>query len=93
MAQEWTDGRLDDLCARVDRGFAEVDRRFDQADQRFGRIEGEITELRGEVKAGFARMDERLDSLSRAMIFALIAITGGILTGFSAILVLIATQI
>jgi hypothetical protein len=86
MAQEWTDGRLDDLSARVDRGFAEVDRRF-------GRVEDEITELRGEVKAGFARIDDRLDSLSRAMILAMIAITGGILTGFSAILVLIATQI
>jgi hypothetical protein len=37
MAQEWTEGRLDDLSGRVDRGFAQVDQRFEQVDHRFDR--------------------------------------------------------
>jgi hypothetical protein len=104
MAQEWTDGRLDDLSKKVDQGFEHVDHRFEQVDRRFERVEKEIgnlrvetrtefTALRGEVKEGFARIDQRLDSIQRTMVQGVIAMAGATLAGFSGILVLIATQL
>lgn len=111
MTQEWTDGRLDDLSKKVDRGFEHVDRRFErvdqrfqQVDQRFQRVEREIanlrvetrtefTQLRSEMNAGFAKIDERLDSLHRALVQGAIAMAGATLAGFSGVLVLIATQL
>jgi hypothetical protein len=81
MAQEWTDGRLDELSGRVDQGFERVDRRFEQVDRRFEQVD-----------AQFAALIDRLDSLQRTMIQAIIALTAAILTGFIGICgVLIAT--
>lgn len=37
--EKWTDERLDDLNAKVDRGFDRMDRRFDRVDERFERID------------------------------------------------------
>lgn len=59
MRDSWTDGRLDDLSDRMDRGFehaagerreirAEMDRRFEQA-------AGERRELRAEMDHRFAQ--------------------------------------
>jgi hypothetical protein len=53
----------------------------------------EITALRGEMKEGFARMDQRLDSMQRTMVQGVIAMAGATLAGFSGIIVLIATQL
>jgi archaellum component FlaC len=47
MVQEWTDGRLDDLSSKVDRGFVQVDQRFD-------RVETEVQGLRLEMRNEFA---------------------------------------
>lgn len=44
------------------------------------------------MKEGFARIDERLDGIQRAMIYMMVSVTAGMLAGFSAILALIATQ-
>lgn len=97
MPQEWTEGRLDDLNAKVDRGFEHAD-----SEARALRLEmrAEFAELRGEMKAGFARFDQRLerldgslDDIQKTMVQAMVAITGGILAGFSGIIVLIATQL
>jgi hypothetical protein len=93
MAQEWTDGRLDDLSNKVGHGFEQVDHRFERVEGEISalRVETrtEFTELRGEMKAGFARVDERLDSLQHTMVLGFIAMAGTMLTGFVAI----ATQI
>ncbi len=51
--EAWTDQRLDDFRADVNRRFNEVDKRFDQVDKRFDRIEGEIQELRQTMVHGF----------------------------------------
>lgn len=97
MAEEWTDGRLDDLSDKVGGGFEKVDQRFEKVDQRFDRIDDKIE--RGFERVDqrfdreFSRVNERLDSIQRSMVHALIAITGGILAGFSGIMVLIATQL
>jgi tetrahydromethanopterin S-methyltransferase subunit G len=89
----WSDDRIDGLDRKVDEGFRHVDqrfervdKRFEQIDQRFDRAEGEVREIRREMKAGFDRIDGRLDSLQRTMILS----NGGIIAG---LLGVIATQV
>ena len=69
MRQSWTDERLDDLSANVDRRFDQVDRRFDQVDRRFEQVdrrfeqvdrrfeqvEGQVVSLRQERKKASIR--------------------------------------
>ncbi len=90
MAQEWTDGRLDDLNKKVDRGFEHAD-----SEARALRLEmrTEFTQLREEMKEGFARIDQRLDSVQRTMVQGVTAMAGASLAGFGGIIVLIATQL
>lgn len=68
VRESWTDERLDDLNAKVDRGFERI-----EADLRAQRLETrtEFVAVRGEMKAGFDRMearfektDERFDRMS-----------------------------
>ena len=79
MRESWTDGRLDDLNARIDQRFDQVDRRFDQVDLRFERVEAEaralrvemrteFVALRGEMKAGFELVDARFDAMHRLLV-------------------------
>jgi hypothetical protein len=49
----WTDERLDDLAARVDRGFVET--------------KSEIRDLRGEINGRFDSTNERLDSTNERL--------------------------
>lgn len=72
MARDtWTDQRLDDLNARVGKGFDEV--------------KGEIKDLRQEMNEGFARndarfqgLDARFDALQRTMIVCAAGVIGSI---------------
>jgi len=89
-APEWTEGRLDDLNDRVDRRFEKVDQRLDRIDEK---IERGFERVDERFDHEFGRVNDRLDSIQRAMIYTMVSITGGILAGFSAILVLIATQL
>jgi hypothetical protein len=52
MVQEWTDGRLDELSDRVDRGFEQVDRRFEQVDRRFEHVEQRLDSIQRAVVFG-----------------------------------------
>ena len=58
--EKWTDERLDDLTAKVDKGFldlkAEMKEGFEQVDKRFD------------------RMEDRFDSLNRTLIGAAVAL-------------------
>jgi len=46
MARDsWTDARLDDLNAKVDRGFEQVDKRFEQVDRRLERLDERLDAL------------------------------------------------
>jgi hypothetical protein len=63
MREAWTDERLDDLNAKVDRGFERVDT--------------DIRELRGEMNARFDKVDARFDQLLRILLgFAGVLIAG-----------------
>jgi tetrahydromethanopterin S-methyltransferase subunit G len=89
-APEWTEGRLDDLSDKVDRRFERVDQRLDRIDEK---VERGFERVDERFDREFGRVNDRLDSIQRAMIYAMVSITCGILAGFSAILVLIATQL
>lgn len=64
VREKWTDERLDDLNAKVDRGFERID-----ADLRALRVETrtEFVALRGEMKAGFDRVDARFERMEERM--------------------------
>jgi hypothetical protein len=65
MAREaWTDGRLDDLNARVEKGFDEV--------------KGEVRELRREMNSRFNSIDARFDSMQRTMIIGFASIVASV---------------
>jgi uncharacterized protein YPO0396 len=94
MRESWTDDRLDDLNAKVDRGFERVD-----AELHALRTETrtEFTAVRAEMKAGFdrvderfERLDERLDDRFDAMYRLMLHLGGGML---AALIGLIATQL
>jgi DNA anti-recombination protein RmuC len=93
IRSNWSDDRIDGLEQKVvdgfrhvDRRFEQVDQRFEQVDQRFDRVEGEFREIRKEMKAGFERIDDRLDSFQRTMLLSY----GGMIAG---LLGVIATQL
>lgn len=85
-SSRWNDDRLDEFAGNVDRRFDQVDKRFDKVDERFERLEDRM-------ESGFARVNDRIDDLVKAMNTAMVTLTTGMLAGFAAILVLIATQI
>lgn len=107
MAQEWTEGRLDELSSKVDKGFERVDKgfervdrrferveqRFERVEQRFERVDADINALRGEMKESLERIDGRIDSVQRTIAFGAIALTGAILAGFAAICTLLAAAL
>jgi hypothetical protein len=98
MRESWTDGRLDDLNAKVDRGFArgatEVHALRGETRTEFTALRGEMQngfgELRGEMKAGFERMEERFDERFDALHRLMIQFCGLML---AALVGLIATQL
>jgi hypothetical protein len=71
MRESWTDARLDDFRA-------DVNRRFDEIDKRFDKVEGEIGELRSEMKRGF-------ESVNRTMVNGIVALSASFIAGFAAI--------
>lgn len=71
MRESWTDARLDDFRA-------DVNRRFNDVDKRLGRVEDEIRELRSEMKSGF-------ESINRTMLHGVIALSAAYIAGFAAI--------
>ncbi|HSS32265.1 MAG TPA: hypothetical protein VLL27_03185 [Solirubrobacterales bacterium] len=67
IRRAWTDERMDDLNAKVDK----LDERVDRLDARVGRLEVEM-------RAGFVRIDQRLDRL----IFILFGLFATVLAAF-----------
>jgi hypothetical protein len=85
MAREaWTDQRLDDLSANVDK-------RFDRVDHRFDRVEADIREVKGEIREFRAETNARFDSLQRTMIIGFVTLFASIVA--SVISGILATQL
>ena len=86
MAREsWTDGRLDEFKESVNLRFDQVDKRFDKVEtdmrEGFARVDKDLRELRGDLD----RMHISLETMQRAMVQAVIAICGVMITGFVAL--------
>jgi hypothetical protein len=79
MRESWTDARLDDFRAEVDRRFNEVDRRLES-------VEAEIKDLRSEMKSGF-------EAINKTMLNGVLILSGSYIAGFAALVGLVATQI
>jgi hypothetical protein len=74
MRKTWTDERLDHFAESVDRRFDVVDRRFDEVDRRFDELKGEMNQVVG-----------RLDTLTKAVVFSTLTLSGSFLAGFIAL--------
>jgi hypothetical protein len=79
MRESWTDERLDDFRAEVNRRFDEVYRRFDEVDQRFDRVERDLHGLRTDTKAGFERLYRLMLTLGAGALGTLIAATAALI--------------
>ncbi len=77
MRESWTDARLDDFRAEVDRRFDGVDKRFDKVESEIRDLRGEVKELRGEMKSGF-------ESVHRTMVQGVVALSASFIAGFAA---------
>lgn len=83
MREAWTDERLDDLNAKVDRGFTRMEAGFERLDERFERMDRLMVERFERMEE---RFDARFDSLQRTLL------QGGVVV-IAALIGLIATQL
>jgi hypothetical protein len=88
MRKSWTDERLDHFAKSVDRRFDAVDRRFDEVDRRFDEFERRFDKIDVELN----RVNDRLDGMGRAMIYAAFSITISVLAGYAAMIALVVTR-
>jgi hypothetical protein len=88
MRRSWTDERLDHFAESVDRRFDEVERRFDEVDRRFNDVERRFDKIDVELH----RVNDRLDGMGRAMIYAAFSITISVLAGYAAMITLVVTR-
>ena len=72
VRDSWTDERLDDFKERVDQRFDQVDRRFDR--------------LEAKVEHGFARMDSRIDSVGKAIVYGSLTLSTTMIAAVIAVL-------
>jgi len=56
MPQEWTEGRLDELSSKVDKGFERVDKQFERVDADLRAIRQEISTMQRTMVQGFIAM-------------------------------------
>jgi hypothetical protein len=68
----WTEERLDDLAARVDRGF--------------DRVDGDMRELRREVGARLAELNGRIDGLNQTLTRVGAGMVGTMALGFLSVI-------
>jgi hypothetical protein len=81
MRESWTDERLDDFRSDMNRRFGEVGRRFDEVGGRFDRVEARMDTGFGKCEAELHRINDRLDGLSKAMVFGCLVMSSSMLGG------------
>jgi hypothetical protein len=86
MRKSWTDERLDDFRTDVNRQFDEVkgdmNRRFGEVDKRFDKVDHELH-----------RINDRLDTMNKTIIYGALTLSGSMVAGFAAMTALIVTQL
>jgi chaperone required for assembly of F1-ATPase len=75
MLERWNDDKMDALAAKVDILTVKVD----GIEVKLGEQGQELRELRQEMKAGF-------DQIQRAMIHAVVGLSGSIVLGFATVI-------
>jgi hypothetical protein len=95
LMEDQTGRRLDRLESAFETSRIEVNARFDLIDERFLRIEARLDGIDRRLDGidrrldrmddRFDRMDGRLDSMQRTMTQGFIALTVGMLSGFTAL--------
>lgn len=107
MVQEWTDGRLDELSAKIDRGFEQGDRRFDrvEGEMRGLRVEigsvrtevvglrADVGGLRAEIRSLRSDLGDRLFALQRTMVQIVLGLAASMVVGFVGIFTLLLTSV
>jgi hypothetical protein len=78
MRKSWTDERLDDFRGDVDRRFEEVGRRFDS-------VEARMERGFGKCEVEFRRINDRIDGLTKAILYGALTLSGSMIAGFVAI--------
>jgi hypothetical protein len=99
MRQSWTDDRLDDFRAEMNRRFdeanGEMNRRFDEANgemnRRFDEANGEMNRRFNKVEIEMHRMSDHMDGMARTLVFGFIAMTSAMLAGYAATIGLVLT--
>ncbi|HEX6781299.1 MAG TPA: hypothetical protein VF125_04630 [Solirubrobacterales bacterium] len=81
----WTDERLDDLNARMEKGFGEVKGEVREVKGEVREVKGEVRELRkemntrfGMVEARFNSIEARLDGLNRSLVIGMVSMSASI---------------
>jgi hypothetical protein len=81
MRESWTDERLDDFRSDVSRRFDAVDKRFDAVDRHFAAVERRMETGFGKCEVELHRVNDRLDGLSKAMVFGSLMLSSSMLGG------------
>lgn len=76
MLERWNDDRMDKLAAKVDDVGVRLARVEVRVDEGFKRTDSDLLEQRREMKAGFQKIDDRLDRLNDRLTHLLVAIVG-----------------
>ena len=83
MARDmWTDERLDDLAAQVDKRFDRVDSDIRQLradmDKGFDRVDSDMREVKADIKDLRSEMNSRFDSMQRMMFIGFVTLFASI---------------
>jgi hypothetical protein len=73
MRDKWTDERLDDLNAKVDRGFERIETEMRGLRAEMQALRVEMQALRGEMNARFEAMNRTMLWFAGALVIAIVA--------------------
>ena len=81
MLERWNDDKMDALEGKVD-----------GLDKRIDRVDTDLREQRQEMKAGFGKVDDRLEKMRNTMVYAVIAMSGTFVTGFGTLALILVSK-
>ena len=85
MRKSWTDERLDAFRVDVNRRFDGVDHRIDELREGMDRRFGEGDRRADKVETELHRVVDRLDTLTKAVVFSNLTLSASVIAGFIAV--------